>query len=73
MSRPVLTLRNKLPGQLLTGSRTELLLDGKDISATVKSFKFEVDAKGVGVATIEMYANWEMPEAPIEVNFTVEA
>jgi hypothetical protein len=25
------------------------------------------------VATIEMYANWEMPEAPIEVNFTVEA
>lgn len=49
-------VKNKAPGKLSTGANTEIYIDGKKASM-VKSFKYEVNAKGVGIATVEYYAD----------------
>lgn len=49
-------VKSKSPNQLSTGANTEVFIDG--IKANyVKSFKYEVDSRGLGVATVEYYAN----------------
>lgn len=49
-------VKNKAPGKLSTGANTEIYIDGKKASM-VKSFKYEVNAKGIGIATVEYYAD----------------
>ena len=52
-------LKSKDPNQVSTGANTELYINGKKATG-VKSFKYEVDAAGVGTATVEYYANVEI-------------
>lgn len=49
-------VKNKAPGKVSTGGNTEIYIDGRK-AEYVKSFKYEVSAKGVGVATVEYYAD----------------
>ncbi len=44
-------------GQPTVGANCEVLIDGQPLQG-VRSFKVEVDARGVAKATIEMYGNF---------------
>ena len=44
-------------GQPTVGANCEVLIDGQPLQG-VRSFKVEVDAKGVAMATIVMYGNF---------------
>lgn len=62
---PVLRIRNKTPGQIMTGSRAEITLDGKPLP-WVRRFSFEVEARGVAKVTLEVFADVEI-DAEVEV------
>ena len=49
-------LKTKNPNGISTGANTEIYIDGQRIKG-VKSFKYEVDCKGVGVVTMQYYGN----------------
>jgi len=49
-------LKTKAPDRVSVGANTELYLDGI-LASGVKSFKYEVDARSIGIVTIEYFAN----------------
>ena len=49
-------LKTKDSDKISVGANTELYLDGVRAKG-VKSFKYEVNARGVGIVTLEYYAN----------------
>lgn len=57
-------LKTKNKEKLSVGANTELFING-ELAQGVKSFKYEVNASGVGIVTIEYYANVEI-EANVE-------
>lgn len=52
-------VKNKTTDKVSTGANTELYIDGQKAKG-VKSFKYEVQANGVGVVTIEYFAHVEI-------------
>ena len=49
-------VKNKSKNHVSTGANTEIYIDGQ-LAKGVKSFKYEDNAGGVGVVTIEYYAD----------------
>lgn len=49
-------LRTKNPDKVSSGANTELFIDGVKAKG-VKSFKYEVNSRGLGIVTLEYYAN----------------
>lgn len=49
-------LRSKNPDKISTGANTELYIDGQKAKG-VKSFKYEVDARGVGIVTVQYFGS----------------
>ena len=61
-----LAIRNKAPGTMLTGMKTEVLLDGKPLQG-LQSIHFEVIADGVAKVTLKMLADFKLEETAVEV------
>lgn len=49
-------VKTKAPDKISVGANTEIYINGV-LASLVKSFKYEIDARGVGVATVEYYGN----------------
>jgi len=56
-----ISIKNKYPGNALSGPNTVLLIDGVEMKG-VKSFSFEIDARSLATAKIEMYADVDIDE-----------
>lgn len=53
---------NKEPGEISKGANTEVLLDGAPLKG-IRKIKYEVDASGLGVLSIDMLADFAMIQA----------
>jgi hypothetical protein len=53
-------------GQISTGYNTEVAMDGIALKG-VKSIKYKVDAKGVGLVTMQIYAELDIDHENINV------
>jgi len=57
-----ITVRNKEgidPNKISTGNGTEVLIDGQPLKG-VRTFSYEVTARGIGLVKLEMYGNVEI-------------
>ena len=63
MKKHKITVKNKT-GNPLSGAGTELTLDGEELRG-VKSFNLNISARGMAVATLEMYVDYEMVDVEI--------
>ena len=58
-------IKQKDPSKLMTGMNTVVLLNGVPLKHA-SSIEVKVDAKGMGIVKIEMYANVTMDEAVVK-------